>query len=110
MPQNEKQSPFPKKRRVDNFEAKFLNVQQVGLQKSRPKESTAISDSDEMFLLSQMFLIKNMSPANKMDLQMKYLQLVHSYSANNVTANELNFSINFLPNEDEDSVISLYLL
>lgn len=67
-PRNEKQSPFPKKRRVNDLEAKFLNVQQVCLQKSPSKESTAIpSDPDEMFLLSQMFLIKNMSPANKMD-------------------------------------------
>lgn len=84
-PRNGKQSPFPEKWRVDDFEAKFLNVLQAGLQKSPLKESTSSAyDPDEMFLFSQLPLIKNMSPADKMDFQIKYLQLVHSYSANNV--------------------------
>nr|XP_014273858.1 uncharacterized protein LOC106679298 isoform X2 [Halyomorpha halys] len=77
--QREKHSQLPKKRKQDEFEKSVLDVLKLGLQQLQPKEPKK-NDPDEMFLLSQLPLIKNFDPADKMDFQIKYLNLVQSYT------------------------------
>lgn len=70
---------FLKKRNTDMFDTKLFNVLLANLRQQRLKEASS-NDPDEMLLLSQMPFIKTFSPADKMDFQIKYLQLVQSYT------------------------------
>lgn len=65
---------MPKKRKTDNFEKEIVNIL-----KSNVQPSVQPHDSDEMFLLSQLPVIKALSIPQKMDFQIKFIQLLQSY-------------------------------
>lgn len=60
---------------TDPLEEEILSVIKHNV--GRPPHTT---DSDEMFLLSQIPVIKKFSQADKLDFQVKFLQLVQSYA------------------------------
>lgn len=78
-----KTSNLPKKRKTDTFERDIINILKTNVQNS----NSQTQDPDEMFLMSQLPIIKALPTAQKMDFQIKFIQLLQSYnyhqSANN---------------------------
>lgn len=110
-------SSLPKKRRQDQFEKEIINVLKANVQPTPDLEK----DPDEMFLLSQLPAIKKLSQSEKMDFQIKFLQLLQTYNkpqnlcrtpASNQDSSEAIFSRESISTRysdfEEDSVISLF--
>lgn len=114
-------SRLPKKRRQDQFEKDIINVLKSNVQPAPRLELE--TDPDEMFLLSQLPAIKQLSQSEKMDFQIKFIQLLQTYNtpqcfstqpASNQDSSEPTHSRASITTHysdfEEDSVISLFKL
>lgn len=116
-------SRLPKKRRQDRFEQDIINVLKSNVQPTPMPDLE--KDPDEMFLLSQLPAVKQLSQSEKMDFQIKFLQLLQTYNkpqsfckkpASNQHSSEptpTHSRASITPNYsdfEEDSVISLFQL
>lgn len=72
---DEKALRLPKKRIADSSEPEIINT----LKQNVDQPTSRMPDPVEMFLLSQIPLIKKMKPSDKLDFQVKYLKLLQSY-------------------------------
>lgn len=64
------------KRKSDPFERDIINIL-----KSNVQQTPNCQDTDEMFLLSQIPFIRKLKPSDKLDFQIRFMQLLQSYSA-----------------------------
>ena len=74
-------SRLPKKRKSEPFERELLQVLKGNMQQESETQSPQMKDPDEMFLLSQLPAIKMMRPSDKIEFQIKFMQLIKEYTA-----------------------------
>lgn len=72
----QKSSRMPKKLNHDPFERDVMNILKSNVEATRAN----VQDPDEMFLLSQLPVIQKLSQSDKMDFQIKFIQLLQSYN------------------------------
>ncbi|XP_047120558.1 uncharacterized protein LOC124803418 [Schistocerca piceifrons] len=68
--------PKPKKRKQDTFEDEIVKVLKGHLE----QPTRHVPDADEMFLMSQLLVIRKLKTEDRLDFQMKFLQLLRSYT------------------------------
>lgn len=78
------------------------------MQNNTVQKTEVIRDPDEMFLLSQLPNIKKIRPHDKMDFQMKFLELVHAYSNQDSPPEQIfsqtSTSLTSIPSEADSSL------
>ncbi|XP_049941865.1 uncharacterized protein LOC126418893 [Schistocerca serialis cubense] len=68
--------PKPKKRKQYTFEDVTVKV----LKRHLEQPARHVPDADEMFFMSQLTVIRKLKTEDKLDLQIKFLQLLRSYT------------------------------
>lgn len=76
-----KRSRLANKRKGNQFESEVINVLKVNAENLAKCSQSQPKDPDEMFLLSQLPLIKTLNPSQKVDFHIKFMQLLQTYIA-----------------------------
>lgn len=78
LPHHVSQVPHSRsgKRKGDSFERDIVDIFKTNAARTTPQ----LPDPDEMFLLSQVPIIKQMKLSDKLDFQVRFMQLLRSYT------------------------------
>lgn len=68
------------KRESDALQDEIISVPVINVERQGPSQFLH-QDTDQMFLLSQLPLIKTIKPSDKVEFQIKFMQLLQSYTS-----------------------------